>query len=82
MTDATAATPASPLTAVPIWALAYFNGGSETINVTPVAVGGTLGTGTATLDDRGDTATVTIEATTEDGIEISATMECHSIKDY
>lgn len=62
--------------------LAYFNGGTETLNLTPVAVGGTLGTGTATLDDRGDTATITIEGTTDAGIEISATMECHSIKDY
>jgi hypothetical protein len=60
----------------------YFYGDDETLNVIPVAIGGTLGTGTATLDDRGDTASITVEATTEDGIEMSATIECHSITDY
>jgi hypothetical protein len=62
--------------------LVYFYGDDETLNVIPVAIGGTLGTGTATLDDRGDTASITVEATTEDGIEMSATIECHSITDY
>jgi len=57
----------------------HFNGNNETFGVLPSAIGGTEGTGTATLDDRGDTATITIEATTQEGIEMSATIECDSV---
>jgi hypothetical protein len=37
------------------------------------------GSGTVTLDDRGDTATITIEGETADGVGIEATIECHSV---
>ena len=37
------------------------------------------GTGTVTLDDRGDTATITIEGETAEGIGFSAEIECHSV---
>lgn len=57
----------------------HFNGNNETFGVLPSAIGGGEGSGTATLDDRGDTATITIEATTQDGIEMSAVIECHTI---
>lgn len=39
------------------------------------------GTGTVTVDDRGDTATITIEGETSDGMAIDATVECHSVFD-
>jgi hypothetical protein len=40
------------------------------------------GGGTVTVDDRGDTATITIEAETSDGMAIDATVECHSVFDF
>ncbi|HET7645775.1 MAG TPA: hypothetical protein VFM03_04755 [Candidatus Limnocylindria bacterium] len=40
------------------------------------------GSGTVTLDDRGDTATITIEGETADGVGIDATVECHSVFDF
>ncbi len=39
------------------------------------------GTGTVSVDDRGDTATITIEGETSDGAAIDATVECHSVFD-
>lgn len=39
------------------------------------------GSGTLTLDDRGDTATIRIEAETVDGVGIDATVTCHSVLD-
>jgi hypothetical protein len=56
---------------------APFDNYAETFELVPQAPD--RGTGTATLDDRGNTATVTVEGTTADGIAISATIECHSI---
>jgi len=35
-----------------------------------------LGSGTVTVDDRGETATITIQATTAEGVGIDATVEC------
>jgi hypothetical protein len=40
------------------------------------------GTGTVTLDDRGDTATITIDGETSDGAQIDASVECHSVFDF
>jgi hypothetical protein len=40
------------------------------------------GSGTATVDDRGDTATIEIQAETSDGTAIDATVECHSVFDF
>lgn len=40
------------------------------------------GSGTVTLDDRGDTATISIEGETSDGVGIDATVECHSVFDF
>lgn len=37
------------------------------------------GSGTVTLDDRGDTATITIEGETDEGYGLEATIECHQI---
>lgn len=37
------------------------------------------GSGTVHLDDRGSTATVTIEAQTADGVSIDAVVECHEV---
>lgn len=40
------------------------------------------GSGTVTVDDRGDTATVTIDVETSEGVAIDATVECHSVFDF
>ena len=40
------------------------------------------GSGMVSLDDRGDTATITIEGETADGVGIDATVECHSVFDF
>lgn len=40
------------------------------------------GSGMVTVDDRGDTATITIDAETSDGVSIDATVECHSVFDF
>lgn len=40
------------------------------------------GTGTVSIDDRGDTATISIEGETSDGAMIDATVECHSVFDF
>lgn len=40
------------------------------------------GSGMVTVDDRGDTATITIDAETSDGMAIDATVECHSVFDF
>ena len=50
-----------------------------TIDVQPPE---TQGTGTVEVDDRGDTATITIDAETSDGVGIDATVECHSVFDF
>jgi hypothetical protein len=40
------------------------------------------GSGTVTVDDRGDTATIEIDAETSDGVAIDATVECHTVFDF
>ena len=40
------------------------------------------GTGTVSVDDRGDTATISIDGETSDGAAIDATVECHSVFDF
>jgi hypothetical protein len=40
------------------------------------------GSGTVEVDDRGDTATITIDAETSEGVGIDATVECHSVFDF
>lgn len=50
-----------------------------TVDVEP---GAGNGSGTVTVDDRGDTATITIEAETSEGMAIDATVECHSVFDF
>jgi len=40
------------------------------------------GTGTLTLDNKGSTATVTIEGTSSDGDAVAATIECHSVANF
>jgi hypothetical protein len=41
-----------------------------------------FGSGTATLDNRGSTATITIEGTTANGETVSATIECHAVTNF
>ena len=50
-----------------------------TVEVEPPAENGS---GSVTLDDRGDSATITIDAETADGMAIDATVECHSVYDF
>lgn len=40
------------------------------------------GTGTVSVDDRGDSATISIDVETADGVAIAATVECHSVFDF
>ena len=40
------------------------------------------GSGTVSLDDRGDTATITLDVETAEGVGIAATVECHSVFDF
>lgn len=56
-----------------------FDNYSYTVEVNPKI---DLGTGTATLDNRGSSATVTIEGTSSDGDAVSATIECHSVTNF
>jgi len=56
-----------------------FNTFANTLEVSPAQ---SRGTGTATLDDRGDTATVTIEGTSLEGPNVTATIECHEVADF
>jgi hypothetical protein len=44
--------------------------------------GGEQGTGTATVDDRGDSATITIQGETADGVGIQANVTCNSVFDF
>lgn len=53
-----------------------FNSFANTLEVSPAQL---LGSGTATLDDRGDSATITIEGTSFEGATVNATIECHSV---
>ncbi|HVM24375.1 MAG TPA: hypothetical protein VM253_03145 [Candidatus Limnocylindrales bacterium] len=39
------------------------------------------GSGTVTIDDRGDTATIQIEGETSEGVAVDATIECHTVTD-
>ena len=39
------------------------------------------GSGTVTIDDRGDTATIDIVGETSEGVAIDATVECHTVVD-
>lgn len=62
-----------------------FNNYAYTVEVNPylsASAGGNYGSGTATLDDRGTTATVTIEGTTAAGEEVQATIECHTVANF
>lgn len=38
-----------------------------------------VGRGTATVDDRGSTGTVSFEGTTNEGVGLKGTIECHSV---
>ncbi|MQA00635.1 MAG: hypothetical protein GEU80_15105 [Dehalococcoidia bacterium] len=55
----------------------FVEGNNYDINTLPDAE--PIGSGTVTVDDRGDTATITIEGTTADGVGIDATVECHEV---
>jgi hypothetical protein len=59
-----------------------FNNYAYTVEVNPylsASQGSNFGSGTATLDNRGSTATVTIEGTTSAGEQVQATIECHTV---
>lgn len=61
-----------------------------TVTMGPLLEGTTLqidppeesGTGTVTLDDRGDTATILIAGETAEGVGIDVTVTCHSVLDF
>ena len=62
-----------------------FNSFAGTVEVNPyltASQGRSFGEGTATLDNRGDSATLTIEGTTADGASVSATIECHKVSNF
>ena len=62
-----------------------FNNYAYTVEVNPylsASQGGNYGSGTATLDDRGTTATVTIEGTTSANEQVEATIECHTVANF
>ena len=54
------------------------SGNNYEINALPDA-GEPSGSGTVTIDDREDTATIQIEGETADGVGIDAQVECHSV---
>ena len=59
-----------------------FNNYAYTVEVNPklsASQGSDYGSGTATLDNRGSSATLTIEGTTSAGEEVQATIECHEV---
>lgn len=53
--------------------------GGTTVDIEPPE---SNGTGTVSVDDRGDTATISIDGETSDGAAIDATVECHSVFDF
>ncbi|MEO8639066.1 MAG: hypothetical protein ABI458_04020 [Chloroflexota bacterium] len=62
-----------------------FDNYAYTVEVNPylsASQGGDFGAGTATLDNRGTTATLTIEGTTANGETVDATIECHSVANF
>jgi hypothetical protein len=59
-----------------------FNNYAYTVEVNPylsASQGSNFGSGTAKLDNRGSTATVTIDGTTSANEEVHAVIECHTV---
>jgi len=59
-----------------------FDNYAYTVEVNPylsASQGTDFGSGTATLDNRGSSATLTIKGTTSAGEEVDATIECHTV---
>lgn len=56
-----------------------FDNYATTVEVNPKL---SRGSGTIKLDNRGGTATVTLEGTSADGDQVSATIECHTVKNF
>jgi hypothetical protein len=62
-----------------------FDNYAYTVEVNPYlsrSQGSDFGSGTATLDNRGSTATLTIEGTSASGEAVSATIECHQVTNF
>ena len=62
-----------------------FNNYAYTVEVNPkltASQGSNYGSGTATLDNRGSTATLTIEGTTSANEQVQATIECHTVANF
>ena len=62
-----------------------FNNYAYTVEVNPkltASQGSNYGSGTATLDNRGSTATLTIEGTTSATEQVQATIECHTVATF
>ena len=62
-----------------------FDNYAYTVEVNPYlsrSQGSDFGSGTATLDNRGSTATLTIEGTSANGETVSATIECHQVTNF
>ena len=54
-------------------------GGIEAANQVEIDPASEKGSGTATIDDRGGTATVTVKGRTADGAEVDAHIECGTV---
>jgi hypothetical protein len=54
-------------------------GGTEQANQVEIDPESEKGSGTATIDDRGGTATVTVKGRTADGAEVDAHIECGTV---
>ena len=62
-----------------------FDNYAYTVEVNPyltASQGTDFGSGTATLDNRGSSATLTIVGTTSAGEEVEATIECHTVTNF
>jgi len=62
-----------------------FNNYAYTVEVNPylsASQGSNFGSGTATLDNRGSTATVTIDGTTSANEQVHAVIECHQVTNF
>ncbi len=62
-----------------------FDNYAVTVEVNPylsASTGSDYGSGTATLDNRGSSATLTIVGTTSAGEQVNATIECHQVTNF
>lgn len=63
----------------PTFRFTAYIGGIEQANQVEIDPANEKGSGTATIDDRGGTATVTVKGRTADGAEVDAHVECGTV---